>query len=320
MPSPSAAIAIPRCDLGGAVEQIDLEAQNRGYIAQVVLPIFSTPTNTGTYPVIPIAQLLQNRNLLRSPRSGYSRGSITFSEEAFCTTEYGIEEPIDAKETRLYRNYFDLELIATKRAVNAVLGSAEHRMVTALTDPAVITQTGAALAPWSDPIAAAPLDDFATARYIVWSSTGIWVNAVVMSKRTFLNLRDCLQVIDRIRNNSNYRVLAGEMTPEMMASAFDVERVIISDAAKNAAREGQPLSVASAWPDSKVLVAKLATSNDLREPCLGRTFHWAEDGSQPLGTIETYRDEQVRAEIVRVRHEVQEKVTYPKAGYLITAV
>lgn len=320
MPSPSSAIAIPRADLGGALEQIDLEAQNRGYVAQVVLPVFSTPTNTGAYPVIPIAQLLQNRNVLRGVRGGYSRGSIEFSEENFCTREYGTEEPVDDKEAAIYRNYFDVELLATKRAVNAVLGGAEQRMVTALTDTGVITQTGAAIAPWSNPIAAAPLDDFATARYVIWSATGIWCNAVVMSKRTFHSLRECLQILDRIRCNSNYRVLAGEMTAEMMASAFDVERVIVSESVKNSANEGQPLSVASAWPDSKVLVAKLATSNDLKEPCLGRTFHWAEDGSQPLGTIETYRDENVRAQIVRVRHEVQEKVMYPKAGYLITAV
>ncbi len=104
----------------------------------------------------------------------------------------------------------------------------------------------------------------------------------------------------------------------MIASAFDVENVLVSGTAKNSAKEGQTATIASTWTDSKVLVARIATTNDLKEPCLGRTFHWAEDGSQPLGMIESYRDETVRSDIIRVRHEVAEKVIYPAAGYIIT--
>lgn len=320
MPSPSAALSVPRLDLAGALEQFDLEMQKRGYVAQRLLPIFNTPKNSGKYPVIPIAQLLMQRDLKRAAQGGYSRSSFTFTEQSFATTEYGTEEPIDDKEVSLYGNFFDVELLSTMRAVEALLNGAEQRMVTALTDTGVITQTAAANTAWNMPNTAQPLTDFATARDAIWNATGIWPNAIVMSRNTFNKVKECLQIIDRIKNNSNYEVQRGQITEAMIANAFGVDQCIVSGTAKNSAIEGQTASIASTWTDSKVLVAKIATSNDLKEPCIGRTFHWAEDGSQPLGTVETYRDETVRGSVVRVRHEVQEKVIYAATGYLITSV
>lgn len=295
-----------------------MEANKRGYIAQAVLPIFSAPSQCGKYPVINPAQLLAQRDVLRGPNGAYSRSSFTFYLDPYDTTEYGAEEPVDDNEKKMYVDYIDVEMNATVRAASAVLAAAEKRAVDLLTDTNVITQTVAAGYAWSDPTYAQPLDDFASARYLIWSTTGIWCNAIVMSRCKFNQVVDCLQIVDRIKGNSNYKVLRGEITPEMVAAAFDVDRIIISDAVKNAAKEGQTVSVASAWPDASILVCKVATTNDLREPCIGRTFHWAEDGSQPLGLIETYRDEKVRCDIVRCRHQVQEKVMYPQAGALIT--
>jgi len=310
---------VPRLDLGGALEQFDLEMQRRGYVAQLLLPIFEVMESSGKYPTIPIAQLLQSRTLTRNVEGGYSRSGFTFTENSYATTEYGTEEPVDDKEVKLYRNYFDVEMLATKRAVEALLNAAEVRAVTALTNTAVITQTAAANTAWSNAANAQPLTDFATARDAIWAATGQWCNAVVMSRNKFNQLKDCLQIIDRIKNNSNYQVQRGQITEAMIASAFDVDRVIVSGTAKNSAAEGQAATIASTWTDSKVLVAKLAVDNDLKTPCLGRTFHWSEDGSQPLGSIESYRDEKVRGDVIRVRHEVQEKVIYPELGYVITA-
>ena len=62
------------------------------------------------------------------------------------------------------------------------------------------------------------------------------------------------------------------------------------------------------------------TSDDIEEPCIGRCFHWSEDGAEPGGTVEQYREERVRGEVIRVRHEVQEKILYVPTAHLITGV
>jgi hypothetical protein len=58
----------------------------------------------------------------------------------------------------------------------------------------------------------------------------------------------------------------------------------------------------------------------MAEPCIGRMFHWSEDGSSPGGTVESYRDEIVRGNIIRVRHDVDEVVLYPQAGHLVSNI
>jgi hypothetical protein len=50
------------------------------------------------------------------------------------------------------------------------------------------------------------------------------------------------------------------------------------------------------------------------------TRNWADDGSNIAGTVETYRDEKVRGDVVRVRHQIGEKTLYPEAGYVLTGV
>jgi hypothetical protein len=68
------------------------------------------------------------------------------------------------------------------------------------------------------------------------------------------------------------------------------------------------------------MICRVATTADPREPCIARTFHWADDGSQIGGTAETYRDETKRSDIVRVRHDVDEIVMYTEMGHLIGGI
>lgn len=304
------------------MEQFDLEMQKKGYIGQRVLPVFEAGLTASAYPAIPLDQLVAYATAktgARASGAGYDRSNFTFTTASYATQEYGAEEPVDDKQAAIYGGMFNCEQVATRRCVERVLNKAEQRAVTALHDTAVITQTAAAGVAWSLKNTAEPLTDYFTARDTIYLATGHKPNAIVMSWRKYNDLKECAQVIDRIKSNSNYNILRGEITAQMLALAFDVDQIIVAGAVKNSAKEGQTAVLASAWTDSKVLVAKLATTNDLTEVCLGRTFHYSADGSAPLGNVETYRDETVRADIVRVRHDVQEKVMYATCGYLITA-
>jgi hypothetical protein len=68
------------------------------------------------------------------------------------------------------------------------------------------------------------------------------------------------------------------------------------------------------------MVAHIDFSQDVRRPTIARTFHWTGDGSEIDGRVETYRDEPVRSEIVRVRHQTAEKVMHVQAGHLLSNI
>jgi hypothetical protein len=106
----------------------------------------------------------------------------------------------------------------------------------------------------------------------------------------------------------------------MLAQVFDIPKIVIAGSTENTANMGQPGVFGQIWDESKVFIGRTASSNDFREPCIGRTFHWNGDGSQIAGTVESYRDETVRADIIRVRHQVDEKLLYEEAGFILEDV
>jgi hypothetical protein len=54
-------------------------------------------------------------------------------------------------------------------------------------------------------------------------------------------------------------------------------------------------------------------------------MHWGGDGSQIdserlIGVVERYRDEDIRSDVIRVRHETDEHKVYPEMAQVITGI
>jgi len=323
MPSPSTSLATLRPDLAGSLMEFDLAMDRQGFIGHRVLPVFNVQKASGTFGKIPIEQLLKARDTKRAPGAGYSRGQFTFTTDTYATEEHGAEEPVDDNEARMYAEYFDAELVAAQRALDAVLRNAEQRIAAAIFDSS--RWTGASLTTavtneWDDSANATPIDDVEAAVQKVWDNSGIWPNALIVNRKVFRNLRNCDQIIDRVKYSGFVDTRAGNITAEVLAQVFDLDFILVAGSAKDSAKEGQSTSIAPIWSDEYAMVCRIATTQDIREPCLGRTFHWAEDGSQVDGRVESYRDESVRSDIIRVRHQVDEKILYVEAGHLLSNI
>ena len=317
MPSPASSLATQRPDLAESFMEFDLEMDAQGFIANQVFPVVEVAKQSGNFGKIPIEQLLQERDTKRAPGSGYARGNFTFDDATYACNEHGAEEPVDDREAAMYADYFDAELIATQRAYSAVLRNAEKRVADALFNTSTFTPT-TITHEWDDAANAVPLTDVETAVQAIYDASGLWANALIINRKVFRNLRNCSQIIDRINSaGAGNPSKASDVTVQMLAQAFDLDNIIVAGGSRNTANEGQSASVGQIWSGEYAMVAKIATSGDFREPCVGRTFHWSEDGSSIGGTVETYRDESVRADITRVRHDVDEIVLYPEAAKLL---
>ena len=141
------------------------------------------------------------------------------------------------------------------------------------------------------------------------------------NRQVFNNVRATDDVKDNIASSgAGESVKASKITEQQLAEVFDLDHVIVAGSAKNTANTGQAASLSQIWSSEYAMVARVAETNDIREPCLGRIFHWGEDGSEIGGMIETYRDETVRGDVVRVRHDVDEVVFYVEAGHLLSNI
>jgi hypothetical protein len=324
MASPTSSLATLRPDLA-TFSEFDLAMDRQGFIAQRVAPVINVASQAGSFGKIPVEQLLQTRTTNRAPGSGYARGNWQFGTATYACEEHGAEEPIDDREAKMYANYFDAEQISAARAYDAVLRNAEIRMA-ALIFSATWSGGGATLTTgiadeWDDYSNAIPITDVEAAVRKVWSNSGMWPNALIINRHVFRNLRQCEQVIERINSEgAGFATRAADVTPAQLAAVFDLDYIIVNGGAKNTAKEGQNVVFDKLWSDEYAMVCRVATTSDPREPCIARTFHWAEDGSSIGGTVESYREESKRSDIIRVRHDVDEIVMYTEMGHLLSNV
>lgn len=324
MSAPSTNLATLRPELGSLME-FDLEKNRAGFIGYQVLPIINVAMQGGKFGRVPTEQLGKLADVLRTSKGNYNRIAWTFTDDSFATTEYGLEGVVDDRNAKLYRLFFDAELATSRLVLHNVLAKAEIRVASAVFN--TTTFTGAALTTgvsveWSTAATAVPITNVFAASQKVRDNCGQYANALVISRKVFRNLQNCDQIIDRIASQgAGAPTKPTDITEQMLARCFDLDRVVVGNSSYDTALEGQATVFGDIWDDEYAMVCVLASENDpIEVPSIGRTFHWDEDGSTPGGTIETYDSVETRGRVVRVRHEVQEKVIYPECGHLLSNI
>ncbi len=323
MPQPDTSLSTLRPDLASSLMEFDLAADRAGFIGLRIAPVLEVAIQAGTFGKIELKELLQTAETRRAPGAGYNRGDFVFTPETYACEEHGREAVLDDRERKMYAAYFDFELVGAQRALDLVLRAAEQRWATALFNTTVWTGsdlTTEVTNEWDDADNATPIVNVEAAVQKVFDNTGMWPNALIINRKVFRNLRNCDEIIDRCKAQGFMDVRAGSITEAQLQAVFDLPYIIVAGSAKNTADLGQSASISPLWSGEYAMVCRLATSNDPQEPCIARTFHWADDGSIVGGCLETYRDEPVRGDAVRVRHDVDEMVMYPEMGHLLANI
>lgn len=324
MPLPTNQLGTLRPDLNDAMTEFDLTANQEGMIASLVAPPIDVDQQSGTYPRIKIKQLLRNASVERTSEGNYPRDTYEFENDSYATKEYGIEQTVDGRDAARFKNYMDAEAIAASLAQSRILQAREERTAALIFNTGTwntAALTTAVAVPWSTYATAVPITNVDAARIKFRNNSGRKPNALIMEYTVFIHLRNCQQIIDRIAAaGAGDKVKANDITKSMLAQVFDVDFVIVADNMKNTANEGQAAALSGVWDPTMCMLARVATSNNIKEPCIARTLHWTEDGSMVNGAMESYQDPRSRKDIIRCRHDVQEKVVFTEMGHLLTAV
>jgi hypothetical protein len=318
MPRPASGTTIQRPDLGAIAYETMLAPDI--YIADALLPYFETPEVSGDYPKIKVEQFLKTADTRRAPRSNYQRDDWEFATGNFTCQDHGHEEPVDDVEARMYRRYFDAEVVAVERAVQKMRLAREVRTAALLFSTTYITQTGAVSTEWSTAASCTPKADVKAAIDALRAARGIMPNSVVMSYKVFQNVLISKELKDYLQYTSPHLIETEMAQRDMLAKYFGVDQIVVGKALYDSTDKGQTATLAEVWDDEYVLVARLAgNARDLKEPCVGRTFLWTGDSPQQL-VVEQYREEATRSNIYRVRNNVSEALVYAGAGYLLSNI
>jgi len=303
---PTSGSAIYRPDLGIAVLEF-AEGTTMNFIGLELMPLFPTAKNASTYPVIPKEALLKLIDVDRAPRGNYKRDDFEYERGQYQTAEKGTEEPVDDTE----RDLFDEEsqglcdLVATRRAWSRILRAQEKRIAAKVQDSSRFTAHNLTNE-WDDAANATPIDDVKDAILAFRLQCGMLPDGLQINFKQFMNVKRCDQVVDQLK----YTFPGIDLTnllPQQLAQVLGVPRVWVGGAVYDATGKGLTADVTDIWSDEYACLIKVADRLDMMAPGFGRTFLWTADSPQnPI--VESYREEQTRSDILRVRHHVDESL------------
>lgn len=154
----------------------------------------------------------------------------------------------------------------------------------------------------SDPIA-----NIETGKEAIRAAVGKRGNTVVMGALVFSKLKQHPKVIDRLKYTQ--REIA---TPELLASLFDVERVLVGDAVYS---NDAGTTLTDVWgKDVVVAYTDIASVADMGAPSYGYTYNL---GGYPI-VEEPYYDRNSKTWYFPVTRAEAPVMAAPNAGYLIT--
>lgn len=317
MPNPTSSTTIQRPVLNQLFVEY-METAMTGLGGLQILPVFKTPKREPDVPVMPREAILKHpSDIKREQRGNYSRGDYEFETMTLRTEEYGYEEPVDDVERSMYSDYFSADEWAMRRATDILLRAQETRIKDAVFNTTTFTSyTGGITNEWDDASNCTPKADIDGIANTIYGNCGMYPTHLALPVQVFKNVLRSTELKGYLQYTSPHLMQGLEGQRQTLSAYLGVE-VIVLGAPYDSAKEGQAASLANIWGTEYAMLFVRQDSADLRSPGLGRTFIWSADSPENIN-VESYREEQTRSDIIRVRQHCIEKVLKAEFGYLIS--
>lgn len=278
-----------------------------------IAPLISTNLHASAYYVYDTSNYTDiPTDIRRAPATGFKRITSRLSDDTFLCKDYGVEEPMDEMEIKMYANIFSADKAGTDRCVRVVAVNHEIRVRNLARSAA---QTSSPTVKWNAASGTTIVKDIMAAKAVIRSRTGVTPNLLVLPYEVYNAWRQA----EELKVYFRY-VEGGVLTKKQIESILEIEIEVSGDLI-NTAAEGQPAAIGDIW-SNEAFMCYSDPSNDLKALNFARTFNWtAASGSGPGGiSTFTYPDTEIDSRVVRARQFTDEKVIAPGAGYYFSNV
>lgn len=304
--------AVIRPELSAVVE--DAAAADNYFIGLQVFPAYNSAKKTGEYMKITKAasETMKKNVTERSQKSPYGRVDRTYEKDNFACVDRGLEELLDDSVTAELADFFSTEQVTAKLLLRSIMIDHEIRVAAEVFNSNNFDAVNGAVAYSEANLATInfPLDIQTAIKRVM--KRGELVNTMVLN-------RDIFDIIRRSTLMSNFLFgpLGGgqQITVDMLGKAFGIQNVLIGDATYDSSKKGQTATPDYIWSNDYIWVGNVQ-GGDFSAGGAGRTVVWTGDASS-LFVTETYRSEQNRSDVIRVRQHTDEKVISTPSGTLI---
>jgi len=250
-----------------AIRNVAIRYSNTLFIADVVAPQVNVQKESDKYFKFTKGDWFRDdADDDRAPGTRAPRGGFGLENETYSLYEAAFASPVPDR----VRDNADDPLRpwedAARFASQMVLMRRERRCAGTMfvsstwgTDKTVTNQ-------WSDFTNSDPASDIATGIDTIIQNTGQLPNVLVMGREVYTQLRQHPDGLDRYKHTQS-----GIMTPEMVAAWLGVERIIVGNAIRNSANEGQTATMAYIW-GKHALLLYVTGAPSISEPSAAYTF------------------------------------------------
>ncbi len=307
--------SVPRQDITTLLEEA--VHQDEHFIAQQILPVYTSPKEIGRYPKFRIAkgELLKRESQKRNATGTYNESDESFEWDSYSTEEYGHEKRVDDKVKKEMKDFFDAEVITGKFCMRKVMMDYELEAADAIMDPDTFTAANGVQAYTETNINTMDVPQDIQAAQQALSDLGEDANTIVLSLRVWNRIKRSKLMQTFLYGFLNTTQGGANITPQVFGDAFMIPNVVIARKTYDAAPKGRT-NIQPIWGNNYIFLGDVQ-GGDFMEGGAGRSIIWEADSEGGLFTTDQYREEKRRGDMIRVRSNRTIKIINPNAGYLI---
>jgi hypothetical protein len=281
------------------------------FVGTQILPIRNVPTKNGDYPVFGDDQFDLNASKARSAGSSFARRDFEYEKQSYACEQYALEGllPDEDRSQAEDDGISDASAAIAQKLQRDIMVGHELRVAALMTSAGFNSTSATAV--MSNASTATPIRDIQNAVERL-QGNGFYDGLTLMMEVSLFNK---MLNTDDVRGIFNGN---GQYTDrQVLRDAFGVEQIIILPTRYNSAAKGAAASRSKVWEVDEYFVGQVA-GGDFSNGGFGRTLAYSADGG--AFTAETYRDEPIKSDVLRVLNSVDEVVINTNACEKIDTV
>lgn len=289
--------------------------EQAAYIASRVFPIIPVEKQSDKYFTYTKGDWFRDEAQLRAPATESAGSGYTLATSTYSTQVYAFHKDVDDQVRANADTPLNPDRDATQFVTQRMLMRQEVQWTTDFFTTGVWANDVTPSTLWSNYTSSDPIGDIETGKATMLNSTGFLPNTMVMGYEVFRQLRHHPDIVDRVKYTS-----AENVTEDILARYFGVDRILVARAIRNTAAEGATASFSNIAGKNAALYY-VAPTPGLLTPSAGYSFAWrgVSDGMGANVGITRFRMPELRADRIEAQMAWDNKVIASDLGYFFSA-
>lgn len=291
-----------------------IQDQN-AFVSNKVFPTIPVEKQSDKYFIYTKGDWFRDEAQLRAPATESAGSGYNLTTATYNTSVYAFHKDVDDQVRANADNPLNPDRDATSFITQRMLLRQEVSWASEFFTTSVWATDTTPTNLWNDYTASDPIGDVETGKATILASTGFLPNTMVMGYDVFRQLRNHPDIVDRVKYTS-----AENVTEDILARFFGVERLLVARAVKNSGLEGAAVSMSSIVGKNAALYY-VAPSAGVLSPTAGYQFAWrgVSDGMGANIGITRFRMPELRADRIEAQMAWDYKVIAADLGYFFSA-